>query len=907
MRWGVQTRILAAAVVPVLTMATVLLVLFVHGTLDGLRQTLTREALLLGQRWEAQAGVAVQRGDYSTLESIARSCAASPHVAHVFVEDSNGTKLADVIDDRAEGVASALGSIVAGMTTLRAFHIAPVRIPLMSGGDTATELPTTDTASVGTLVLWPSSAYARHELIALLIPPLGIALALVAITALFAAVTAGSITAALRRLKAYAARLEEGELDTAMRQSATGELGDLERAMNRMARALEAGRQELQEQVRQTTSELRQTLQAVEIQNVELDMARKRALSASKVKSEFLANVSHEVRTPINGIVGFADLLYHSPLDAEQRDYVNTIRQSCANLLTIVNDILDFSKIEAGKLVIDTVAFDLRDSVDEVLSLLAPAAYGKNLELTQLIYADVPLKLYGDPVRIRQILTNLVHNAIKFTPSGRVVVRVMLEDEDEQQATLRVTVTDTGIGLSPENQAKLFKAFSQADTSLTRRFGGTGLGLIITRKLLEQMHGDVGLDSEPGAGSTFWFTLGLAKQPGTQRGEGIGWRSPLAGKRVLLLDEEPLSRLATRHLLEGWDLQVRETDRVDAFVELANSRHWDAAVFGIARSALNRPVTATVLDSFRERDDMPLLVLVSTVDRNELRDLYERGATVSLPKAVRRHTIFRELCRLLAPGSAPELRSTGDPSAFALPTRSVESRQAILVVDDNEINRKLVTTIAGRAGATVVEAADGQSAVDACRRQPFDLVLMDIHMPGMSGEAAAREIRALYDEGDRPRIIALTANAVRGERERLFDEAGMDDCLIKPVTEAQVVAVMRGDPAPEAGRNDNQSLANDGLRRELRSMLTAELPAHRRTIRKLYDSGDRASLRETVHKLHGAVSVCRLPELRDACRRLEDALASEDPERIPGLMERLLDEIGAVAEEVSTTPRRSKP
>ncbi|MBA1145490.1 response regulator [Ectothiorhodospiraceae bacterium WFHF3C12] len=912
MQRTIRKRLIPLTLLPALAVAGAGALVFLHFATQDAARALQQTADLVAARTARK--LEHGGGDYqgNRVERTLSEALSTPHVAAIAVTQDDGRvviarELPGLEDGWTVGANRLLRYIGGGIparfeaeTTLSRIT-SPFDVPFRA----APQGPPEHRLSVATR-LSPGAVLSPRASTAFALVVLGILL----LSSLAAGHTARQLRLPLHSLARTIKRLQLGRLDTQIRARSPGEIGELEHAVNAMAASLHRGQQELQRQVEQTTSELRQTLQAVEVQNVELDVARKRALEASKVKSEFLANVSHEIRTPINGILGFADLLIHSPLDAEQRDYVNTIKESCTNLLTIVNDILDFSKIEAGKLVIDNVAFDLRDSVEEVLSLLAPAAYGKSLELVHLIYSDVPLKLYGDPIRIRQVLTNLVHNAIKFTPQGRIVVRVMLEDETDKEAVLRVTVTDTGIGLSPADQSKLFKAFSQADTSLTRRFGGAGLGLIISRKLLEQMGGTIGLESEPEQGSTFWFTLRCLKQPASTASEPAQRQTALLERHILLYDEEPLSRLATKHVLESWGVRVSEVDDRQSFQSMISAgKRWDAAVVGLTRGELNDRSYQSVLPK-AEQLGVPLLVMASTVDRNELRSLYQQGARVCLPKAVRRQTLYRELCRLLSGGrNEPAPLPGSELPEFSLPRPATQQPAAsglrVLVVDDNDINRKLVCTILRRHQVDVREAEDGRRAVDIATAEHFHLIFMDIQMPTMSGEEAARLIREHYAEARAPRIVALTANAMHGERERLLT-AGMDDCLIKPITEDQVTAILgeiagseavrgetpaSGDEAITVGseeKGDDELPSRDGLRAEMREMLVAELPQHKRAIQRAYRRNDVAELKEKVHKLHGAVSVCHMPDLKAACADLENSVISEDRVSIPSGVQRLM-------------------
>lgn len=887
---GIRPRVRLAVVLPALSVALAVVFLVARDRLELLEQRLAAETALAGEQWKESGRRAMQRGDRATMRAILESTAARSGIAMARIVNAEGAIALSVASDLPGTLLATPGDWLIRVTALRPMDAAPVRVALADvsqAGPRAAEMPPV----FGWLELVPDTTAGKETFLLGMLPVLGLVLGLLIVTLLVADWLAASIRAPLVRLTEHVGQIRFGHLNRRVSTSTTDELGTLAAAINRMASALARSERNLDQKVRQTTAELHQTLRAVESQNVELDVARRRALEASNIKSEFLANVSHEIRTPINGIVGFVDLLDGSRLDTDQRDYVTTIRESCINLLGIVNDVLDFSKLDAGKLVIDSVPFDFRDLLDDVLSLLAPSAYGKGLELSSMVYADVPVRLYGDPTRIRQIITNLTHNAIKFTGEGAVAVRLMVVDDNDAEATVRVQVTDSGIGLDEREREKLFQPFVQVDSSPTRRFGGTGLGLIICRKLVEQMRGDIGVDSESGQGAAFWFSLTLKKQPGGVEDVAPRWLSPLQGRRILVLDSQPLSRLSTQHLLTAWEVDV-DTDAVLSVQSLdAAGSEWDAAVLGLTRPELGQGEYVAVLEHLRD-SGIPVLVLASTVARNELRQPLHHGAGATLPKAVRRQTIYRELCRLLDPASDPPEASTPttaeQPSPVPTGSRDEVARSRaccrVLVVDDNAINRKLMTTIAGRAGADVEAAVDGEEAVAACQRTRFDLVFMDLHMPGMDGEAATREILDMLGEHAAPRIVGLTANASRDIR-RTALAAGMMECLVKPVGEDYLATLIDASAKGKGKRGpDNES----ALRDEMRRLLVAELPDHRQRVRHAYRSGDLRALREAVHKLHGGLAVSRLPELRELCRRLESAIDSDERPDVPGMVARLL-------------------
>lgn len=895
---GIRARLLFLALIPAAAVAVGMLVLLVNARLARFNNELHSEAQLIARQWAPAIERAVHRNDRHMLRNISQAAIQSSRVDRFRVLDQQGRIL---VDSRQRGATNTLVAFASyllhGLTAGRQLQPATAVLPLRSAGLAGASLRPVSSTPLGTLEIeMPVSDVLRAQLTALTFPGL-LALAVLLCAALAALIIASTLLSPMRRLTHQVQKLEHDSLQSWTPSGCQGQLGQLETAIGAMIWALRHRQYRLEERVRRTASELRQTLRALEVQNAELDVARRRALEASTIKSQFLANVSHEIRTPINGIVGFTELLRHTPLDAEQREHVDTIKVSCANLLTLINDILDVSKIEAGKLEIDSMAFDPRDSVEEVLALLAPTAYSKGLELTQVVCADIPPRLNGDPTRIRQILTNLVHNAIKFTPQGHVVVQVILDEQSATDATLRITISDTGVGLSDEDRSKLFRAFGQAGDSPGRHFAGTGLGLIISKKLVEQMGGTIGLESEPQQGSTFWFTLCLQK-PRSAPTAAVTGLSPLLGRPILLLDDEPLSQEATRTLLAPWGVELRVAENEADFLErLDREAPWDAAIVSVARKALRRELSKALVRRC-VKADVPLMILASTVERAQLRRFCKNGVGTALPKTSRRQTILRELCRLIgAPSPLAPRAIAHDVSALGGDSETSSAPPLrVLVVDDNEINRKLVRCIAAQHGAWVDEACNGLEAMARCQERDYDVIFMDILMPRLGGEQAAQRIHELYPGERAPEIVALTANAMPGERQRLL-AGGMDECLIKPITEEQVVRCLRRRRTDQPPVNrastatGGAAAAENPLAAELTQMFRVELPEHRGRIRDAYRREDMPELREHVHRLHGAASICRLTPLKSACRALEDALIKGKRRAITAGMKRLLTEI----------------
>ncbi len=709
------------------------------------------------------------------------------------------------------------------------------------------------------------------------------------------------ITQPIFGLMEHLKNVETGQLGKTIEPIEENEIGSVQKGFNRMTQSLLTNRRHLNQRIQQATQQLNEAITDLESKNRELGFARDEAQNANRSKSEFLANMSHEIRTPINGIKGFISLLSQSELDHSQQRYVDILLKSTADLTNIVNEILDFSKMESGKLHIVDEEFDLYEVIEQTRDILFINVLTKSIDLNLIIYSDTPRWLIGDKLRLKQILLNLIGNAIKFTDQGRVVIKVSIENQHQDDVDIEIVVEDTGIGISEEDQQNLFQAFSQVESSDSRRFAGTGLGLVISKNLATLMGGDITMHSASGQGSRFVLNLPFrisqkdSPPPQTEF-------SPL---KALIFAAENTCLMETRTLFDragistecslvendsGVDPVVECIQRNLAYIDLLvfDLRHLGIDLDRVLDAKLSKSVRIVLMDYDRVIESVPKL------------DGVEFVSIINTSQSI-----------------ADQINSKPAQAALQVSSEQVETSvsKQVLLVDDNQVNLKLASELIRLWGHEVTEAEHGSMALEIYQKQSFDLIILDIQMPDIDGASLLQMMREHNPEDQTP-VVALTANVLNDEADRLL-ELGFDYFLGKPIDEDKFRSLLDGNPQrrgttarqPEEAessvdcsvdyaRSLSLSADNESLLRQIFEIIQRDIPLQQQQLDNALQHQDQDRLAAIAHKLHGVTCYASLPRLRRKVLGFQQRLAHDSNTPLQDSVEDLNSELAEVKQEV---------
>ena len=897
-RLGIKYQILLITLVPVFLIDLFFTWAHIDNSIEQANELLHSKSRIIARQIAGASEFSLVTGNDAQIQYLLEQTAGSNDIVLASVYDHRGNRIAEAVD--------------AGYRPAEAADYLYQREPILSQSVAHSDVFTPDigedrqTSTLGWVNLYVSRQQLQDTVRRTVIDSIVFFVSILIMAVILTVAISRRITQPIFGLMDHLRNVETGQLGRTIEPTEENEIGAVQKGFNRMTQSLLANRRHLNQRIQQATQQLNEAITDLESKNRELGYARDEAQNANRSKSEFLANMSHEIRTPINGIKGFIGLLGQSQLDPKQQRYVEIIQKSTDDLTNIVNEILDFSKMESGKLHIVDEEFDFYEVVEQTRDILFINVLTKNIDLNLIIFSDTPRCLVGDKLRLKQILLNLIGNAIKFTDRGRVVVRVSLVDERDHEVDIEIRVEDTGIGISDEDQQTLFQAFSQVESSDTRRFTGTGLGLVISRNLASLMGGDISLQSRLGEGSKFVVRLPFRRARKDSQQDGDEARRP----KVMLFGADALCLMETRTLFDRagtvTESQLLDPrDGVEAIMEIVQrNRSWlDLLVFDLRHLEIKPEML------LREEVTAGIRSIIMDYDRGI--DPHPGLAGAEFASII---STSRSIAELVAKS---ELAAPGDGDGG--PARGETKR--VLLVDDNRVNLTLASELIRLWGHRVTEAEHGSEALEIFSRENFDLVILDIQMPDIDGVSLMRLMREKDPDNPAP-IVALTANVLNDEAGRLLD-LGFDYFLSKPIDEDSFRGLLDGKAErrydrPDAGAARQGEAAepsvdyagslalcadNESLLRQIFEIIRRDIPEQREQLARAMAQNDRDRLAALAHKLHGVTCYASLPRLKRQVLGLQRWLGGEAGDRLESRVDEIDAELGAIGVEVDTCLR----
>lgn len=857
----IRQRVLIVSLLPLLLITLLLGSYFIHNQLEDAETALRERGESMSHLMAAAAEFGLITDDKEILASLIRHPNQDIDVADIVFLNSDFEVVLRA-DQYGSNIRRDLSS--PWITEKYIYFLQPV---MATGIDVLDSPELSNTAmagnhppQVGWVAVVMSRIHTQHRQQEIILKGTSIALAGLLLTLYMAMGFGRRITTPLLKITDVVEQLEKGHLGVRVQHKTTGELKTLSRGINRLAQRVQESNQNLESQVDKATNRLRKNLVFMERQNLALNAARKKADAANRTKDDFLARMSHELRTPLTSVLGFSRLLDETNLRPEQKEYTRIINQTSSLLLSIIDDILDFSKLQSSAIKLEKLPLSIDALVSDIIEMQAPAAHSKGLELIPLLATDIPEELHGDPMRIRQILTNLVSNAIKFTEHGHVVIRVYMESQTEDTATLMFEVEDTGVGIPKNSLRNLFQAFTQADNSITRKFGGSGLGLVIARLLSELMGGTIDLESTEDKGTVVRVYLPLFC-PQSQALPQLYHTD-----QVLIFDQHPLNRRNLKNQLSRLVPRPVSVASCEEMLKRQASEKVSAIIWGLEPNATRSSTFAEELRMVCAQYQGPLILLAC------------EAVELALPENI---IVLRK------PARSSNLLSALLPDQFTAANdehggTSVELSLRILVAEDNDFNRLLITRILEQAGANVVTCTNGEDAIHHAQKDSFDLILMDVHMPKVDGIQATEAIRE--QDRDTP-IIALTANVIASEHQRLL-HVGANKVLLKPINDQEVKTAINAltQQVPLATtQTDAEPVSSSQMLEDYqisKDLLHSELIKQLEGLQVGFEKQSSERMRHHSHQLLGLAGLYELPELEVVGIELNRAIKQKDIRQI---------------------------